>query len=416
MALTIAEAFGELGITIQRPQILQMEKVCTYFTLKKTHPLTLHGIALGVDPIAFMTSDYDALFDIFGLSAKTIEKLVYEIPAIDRNFAVISDPFNLFSMWLVHLAPIYIKDKRICHNFQMQVLRYYHYKIFTSVVNNSFRHGTNPGIMAATIARLTRKSDIIRYESWYTLIDTHCEKILDPQDRFYHTVITATPDDAFLRVIGESQTALRAKIVTFAQAYYEAYSAGDSVGSVSSVSTNDEGEKILIQTASVIESASQSMVSEILNPNTFVHDIAIHDIVTYGSDAVSARMLKTALLKINETAVLQAASRTFDQVKTDKEGTLYIGVRVLVMEILRSMVRLCRSRRVNMGNHQLVFKTMRDVYQSSRSQDTDILDIKRSVEHLIDPLNITSNDASKSALRLCVIYYILYRTILKMKT
>ena len=411
---SISEQFGDLGLTISHAQIAAMEKLVVHFELRRTHPLTLDGPYLGCDPIAFKDSDTNALFDLFKIRKQDVELKIRSIPSIDRNFVVISDPFNLLTMWLVHLAPIFIKNKTVCHQFSFNVLRYYHYRIFTSVVNNSFRHGANRGVMEATIASLSRKSDIIRYESWKRLIEAHCEKILDPQDRFYKTLMDGAPDDLFLRVISESQTALRAKIVTFAGAYYETHAAGDSIGSRSSTTETAEGERIIAQTASVIESATQAMVLEILNPNMFVHDSSITDVAATFT-TISPRMLKTALLRINETAVLQTSARTFDKVTTSAEGPLYIGVRTLVIEILRSMIRLARERRINIANHAEVFVEMRKAYTSSRNQDADISAVKRSVAYLTDPFNITSNDASRSALRLAVIYYLLYRTLLKMK-
>lgn len=414
MTSLIKENFGQLSITISKKEIVQMEKLSVFWGLRKTHPLTLDGPYLGVDPIAFTTSDYNALFDVFGLHVKDVEKVIRNTPSINRSFVVTSDPFNLLSLWIVHLAPIYIKDQRICRDFQMNVLRYLHWKFFSSIVNNTFRYGTNRGVCEAVIASLSRKSDIIRLESWRRLIESHVEKIVDPKDRFYQTIVDGSPDDMFLRVISESQTSIRAKIITFANAYYETHAAGDSMGFVSSIAQNEEGEKIIAQTASVIDSSSSAMLSEILNPNMFVHDISIEDVSKLFT-TISPRMLKTALLKINETAILQASSRTFDKVKNDKDGTLYIGVRVLIIEIIKSMIRLCRFKKVNMGNKAKVFETMKNIYASSRNLDSDILNIKRSISHLVDPFNITVNDASKSALRLAVIYYVVYRTIQKMK-
>lgn len=414
MHTTIAEGFGDLGITISNTQIAEVEKLVVHFTLRKTHPLTFSGPYLGADPIAFTSSDYTALFDVFKIHQKDVELVIRNIPAIDRNFNVISDPFNLLAIWLCHLAPIYIKDKRICRDFMMNILRYYHYRIFCSLVNNFFRHGTNRGIMEATIASLNNKSDIIRLGSWNKIIESHVERMVDSHDRFLKVIIDGSPDDLFLRIISDSQTAIRAKVKTVANSYYEAYSAGDSIGSFSSISENDDGEKILAQTASVVDSATAAMVAEILNPNMFINDVSVNDVAQIFS-TISPRMLKTALLKINEVAVLQTSNKLFDKVKTDKEGTLYIGVRVLIIEIIRSMIRICRLRKINLGSRAKVFDEMRKIYSSSRNMDPDILAVKRSISILVDEFNITTNEASKSALRLGVIYYILYRTIGKMK-
>jgi len=415
MSITINEGLGDLGITITHQQILEMEKLAVHFTMRKTHPLTFSGPYLAVDPVAFTTSDYNALFDVFHIHKKDVELKIREIPSIDKNFNVTSDPFNILCLWLCHLAPIYIKDKRICNDFMSNVLRYFHYRIFCSVVNNSFKHGANRAIAEAHVSSLTKKSDVIRLGSWNAVIESHVEKMLDPNDRFYKTIIDGFPDDMFLRVISESQTALRAKLVTYASGYYEVYKSGDSIGSSSSIAENDEGEKILAQTASVVDSATAAMVAEIVNVNTFIHDVSINDVADMFT-TISPRMLKTALLRINETAVLQASSRKFDEVKKTKEGMLYIGLRGLTVEIIRSMIRICRVRRINLGSSAKVFEEMRKAYSASRQSDSDILDVKRSIANIVDSFNITVNQASQSALRLAVIYYILYRVIQKLKT
>lgn len=412
--MNISEGFGELGITISNQQIIQTERLVTSFLLRGTNPLTFNGIELGVNPVAFKTTDYNALFDIFKIHPKDIETKIRNIPSIDQSFNVTSDPFNLLCFWLCHLAPIYIRDKRVAHNFMTNILRYFLYKIFCSVVNNSFRHGTNKGVMAATISAMTLKSDIIRLESWKLLIDTHVERILDPKDRVYQTIVDAQPDEVFLSTIAKQQTALRSKIVTFAQAYYDTHAAGDSIGSISAISTNADGEKIIAQTASVIASATSSMVSEILNPNMFVHEVSVKDISNMFSN-VSASMLRTALLRINTEAVLQTSARTFDKVDVKKDVKTYIGIRALVNEIIRSTVSHCRTKQINLGNKAKVFKTMRDVYTSSRSLDTDISNVKHSVATLVDPFNITVNVPSQAALRLAVIFYIIYRLLGHMK-
>jgi hypothetical protein len=130
---------------------------------------------------------------------------------------------------------------------------------------------------------------------------------------------------------------------------------------------------------------------------------------------VSASMLRQALLRINTEAVLQTSARTFDKVIIQKDVVTYVGVRALIVEIIRSTIRMCRTKNVNMGNKGKVFKTMRDVYQSSRSLDNDISNVKHSVAMLVDPFNITVNVPSQAALRLAVIYYIVYRTLNHMK-
>jgi hypothetical protein len=227
--------------------------------------------------------------------------------------------------------------------------------------------------------------------------------------------LSASPDEAFLRLISDNQTSLGNKIVLIAQKYYETHRDGGSVKTSTSVGENDEGEKIVAQLSSVIDSATSAMVSEVLSPGAFISESAITD-VQHLSTSVSRNSLRQALLKLNEAAVIQAASRKFDLVEERKDGTVYVGIRHLMKEIIRSMVKLAKDRRINMANQGKLFRELKDAYTSSRNTDPDIAIIKRSMGLLIDDFGISSNAATQASLRLSVIYYILYRTLLKMKT
>ncbi len=412
--LSIPEAFGKLSLTIDKSHVFKLEKMLIYFLSRETHPLTFNGMTLGVHPIAFKDADYNALFDLFQLKKQDVEKTIRQCQAIDRNFAVTSDPYNLLIFWLFHLAPQFLKEKQLCQQFQFNLIKFFLLKVFCSVTNNSFRYGANESIMMVAISELTLKSDVIRLGSWDALLDSHAERLIDPKDRFYKILVNLENDDAFLRVIAETQTSIRAKIVTFAQNYYLAHSKGDRIDYKSSVAQNAEGEKILAQTASVIDSATQGMIAELLNSQLFVNDVAVTDVANLYK-SISARMLKMALLKINETAIFQTSQRQFDEIKQVNNKTIYVGLRVLTIELIRSMISVCRKRRVNMGNKALVFETMRNIYTSSRTTDPDILNIKNSVSELVDSFKITSVTATSSTLKLAVISYLLYRTIDKMK-
>lgn len=89
--MNISEGFGELGITITRQQISEMEKLAVHFPLRKTHPLTFDGPYLGVDPVAFLPSDYNALFDVFKIHRKDVDDKIKAISSINRSFNVTSD-------------------------------------------------------------------------------------------------------------------------------------------------------------------------------------------------------------------------------------------------------------------------------------------------------------------------------------
>lgn len=411
----IQPAFNSLGIVVDRAKIRAVQSMVLHFRLRDTNLLTLNGMLLACDPIAFKTQDRSALFHIFGIEERDVANLIKKIPTIDRSHNVESDPFNLLCFWLIHLGYVYLDDARIRHDFQMAICQYYHYKLFTSIVNNSFRHGANRGIMQATINSLTKKSDIVRYESWGALIDAHCEKFLEDTGENGRGLEKASPDELVKRWITGTQTALRNKIVLIAKTYYEAHKNGDTIGYSSSVSEDAEGEKIIAQTASVVDSVMLEMVRDVTVLNMWLDDTDIA-LVANNYSALTPKMLKTFLSLFSEEAVHQMSSRTFDLVKSKKGSpdVLYVGIRAFLFEIVRSSLRFCRLKKLNPAQKATCTTALRDVYASSRNTDVDILNIKNSMAHLISTFRVEYNETAMSAMKLAMIQYIILRVFRKL--
>lgn len=409
----IKTGFSKLGITIDQRRVRMMHDLAIRFRLRNENVLVFNGMELGVHPIAFKTSDRTALFAIFDIEESDVRAIIRATPSINKAHNVESDAFNLFCFWLIHLGYVYLDDDRVREGFQMSVLQYFHYKIFTSVVKNSFRHGANPGIMQATINSLMKKSDIVKLESWGAVIDDRCTKTLSKDGLFYNDLKRGSPDDRFIYAVTGTQTAIRNKIVLFAKAYYDAYSNGDKVSTTSMIAEDSEGEKIIAQTASVVESVQAQLVADVVSLPAWLDESVIANVAATFS-ALTTNMLQTALSQFSEEAVFQMSSRKFDVVKIQGNVTYYLGIRALLTEIVRSSLRFCRIKNINPANKVASFTALKHVYTSSRTQERDILDVKESMGKLIETMRIDYSDTAKSALRLAIIQYILIRMFQKM--
>ena len=269
--------------------------------------------------------------------------------------------------------------------------------------------------MDAAIEGMSRKPDIVRLESWVEIIDKHVENILDPTKPTYKILQTATPDDAFVDIAPKAQTAIRNKIVGFAVAYYGAYAAGERIRTSSSLVETRDGERIIAQTADVIDTTMNNMVSDALSPHTWINESYVRTIANQSS-AISPTMLRKALQLFSQTAAQQSRQRKLDKVIPAKGSTppIYVGIRALIFEIVRSSVRFCRVKNINMGRKFQVLSDLKDAYSSSRNQDPDILAIKESVSYFFKGSDIAFSPAAQSAIRLSLIQYILLKMLHKM--
>lgn len=411
----LKEKLSELQITISPKQIKEMIAMERGFRLYRTNILTFNGPYLGCDPISFKTSDTNALYHLFQTDPHQIRALINQIPAINTSFNVESDPFNVLCFWLMHLAFLYIEKEKTRYEFMTAVCRYFHYRVFTSTVNNSFPYGANKSVMDAAIKGMSKKPDIVRLESWGAIIDKHVENILDPHKQTYKILQTATPDDAFVDLAPKAQTAIRNKIVGFAVAYYDAHEAGESIRSNSSLVETRDGERIIAQIAETVDTTMNGLVADVLTPHTWVNDTYVN-MVAARSSAITPAMLKKALQVFSEEAAQQSRQRLLDKVIPAKGDTptIYVGIRVLLFEIVRSSLRLCRMRGINPGRKLQMLNELKDAYSASRSQDPDIASVKASVAYFFQNTDISYSETARTAIRLATIQYIIVKMLYKM--
>lgn len=412
---TLKDKLSELQITITPKQIKAMLALEHNFRLYRTNIMVFNGPYLGVYPISFKTSDTNALYHLFEVDPVQIRELIRQIPAINTDFNVQSDPFNVLCFWLMHLAFLYIDKERTRYEFMTAVCKYFHYRVFTSTVNNSFRVGAIKSVMDAALASMSKKPDIIRYESWGAIIDKHVEHILSPSSDSYRIIKNASPDKDFAELAGKAQTAIRNKIVGFAVVYYDVFKKGDRIRTTSSLSETADGERIIAQTASVIDTTMNAMVTDVLSPHTWLSE---RDIVRVASQftAITPAMLRNALTTFSEEAAKQSRQRTLDKILPARgdRPVIYVGIRVFLFELIRSSLRFCDMRQINPGRKLEMFNELRDTYASSRNQDPDVRSIKESVTYFFDKSEIGYSDTARPALRLAVIQYILMKMLYKM--
>ena len=405
----VVDALSQLGIKITNKQIAQMESAVIHFEIRGSNPLTLNGQTIGVYPIAFIDSDRSALFHIFGIEESDMRDAIEAIPTIQKEWKVASDPFNVLCAWVMHLAFIYIRQDRIRHAFLMNVAKYLHYRFFTSIVNHNFIHGANEGVMQAAINSLSRKYDLVVYGSWRKTIEARCEDLISNKSIHYDVLQTGSPDKAFVYLLSDIQSRLRDKIGNITEIYYTFHREGVTIDTQSTVKTDADGEKILTQKTSVFDSTITNMTQEILNLVSFLDSDDIKLVTSKGS-SVSPDLLRAVIVDMSELAASQVASRQFDQVEKTKHGTIDVGMRVLIANLLRTSYAFCINNGVNMNSKIAIYQALRNAYSSSRIADPDILRVRNSMANFVDKLGRTKREATLSALRICVIMYVVVRS------
>ncbi len=408
MTLSIHTAFATLAIELTPQRIQQFEYMVAAWELRKSHALALNSQALGVHAIAFTDADRQAFFDLVAVDPKDLKLLIQKISAINQDFRVISDPFNLLSIWLMHLAYGQISDHSVRASFMLAVAKYLHYRFFTSLVNHFYPHGVNEKVMTATIMHLSKKFDIIIYGTWRKAIEARCLDLISASSIHRSVFEHADNDVKFLYVLSDIQTRVRDKIKNVTNEYHVSLDRGDAVKS-HAATIEVEGEKMLVHTTSTLDIMVYNLSIEILTPRLFADNQTITAIAKQFTN-ISEDMLRTALLKMVDIANDQRDGGHLDQVSVNDGQAIYIGMRVLIKHLIQKSYRYCMRNGVNITNNAAIYLKLKNVYASSRINDEDILANKQSVSYLVDTINMSRRETTKSSLRLAILLYILMRS------
>lgn len=410
----IKPAFDTLGIKLTSDLCRKFHHLVVQWETRGVQPLCLNSQLIGIHTIVFTDADRAALFHIVGLTEPQVKAVVAKIPTIDKTRRVSSDSFNLLSVWLLHLG-LSIKDPREQNQFRLDVAKYLHYKFFTSLVNHYLPHGADESVMLAAITSMNRRFDLIVHGSWRATIEARCEDLisLDPDKNIHETTMEKmAPDQMVLYVVTDTQTRIRDKVGNICEIYYNFHKDGVKIKSVSATGIDSEGEKFLIQRVSTLDTAVTAVTTDLMSVNNFLETKLIDGLSKQFND-VSPALLRAALEVMVQIAVSQARERTLDDVKTKPGGMFeYVGMRVLVREIIQTSIEYCAKNGIDLSSRASVFHAIRNRYASSQIKDARILSVKESVESFVDALGKTSRPATKASLRLAIIMYVITKCLL----
>jgi hypothetical protein len=406
----IQEFSKELKIDITPNKIKSLHQLLVSFEIRDKHPLTLNSQLFGVNPITFNSTDIKEFFDIFGIDRSEMIQLIKNIPSIDTNFKVASDPFNLLVTWLLHISSVNRKlDKRSKDKFQVDLILLWHYKFFTSLITYNFPYGANENIMQTTINNLSNKYDIIRYGSWRDVLLVRSLDLLSRDSIHLNTIYKYDIDKKIIYLITDTQSRIRDKVKKIVSAYHQTKEVGDFISSYKSVGELDS-EKVLSNQVSTFDMMINGICLEVNNVYSFV-DSKLVELVSSMFKNIRPDMLKYLLIQFSELSAIQTKEGKVNEIVKDKNGEdIYVGSRILISTLIQKSYRFCIKNRVNMSSKLEILNTIKNLYSSSRISDDELVRVKESISHFVVTHGKIKREATICSLRIAFILYILTKT------
>lgn len=343
----------------------------------------------------------------FGISNSEMKQIIREIPTIDDNFVVASDPFNVFAIWVTYNILNSKLDGKLKYQAAQATILLLHYKFFTSLVNYRFKYPANEAAMITTYEAISNKFDIKVLGTWKRVMEKGADDAIDPSGIHGKTWATFDNDLKIIYIITDIQSRLRSKINLFYEAYMQVKTEGDLIGSYDTVGTDTEGQKQIMANEYGIDIAVSSVYQDCMSVSRIV-DIKAMRLAVALFSSIRLDQLKQLIIAFSEECVKLAKLGADDKIIKNKEtgADLLIGGHILIQSIIQQSYRYCRNNNIDIAIPSKFIRGVKDVYTSSRINEPGILRVRDSVLYYVTTLQRSTRESTVTALKAAFIIYI----------
>jgi len=399
----IKDLFDELLVDVVFDHTLYA-KVCdmeAHFVNKKQEHIEFFGGNLtGVEVVRFTESDRDHLFhDVLKFDESELKEKLYALqdehgkPLINQEWMVVSDPFNIASIWLIHgFDRSKILNTQQRHEAKVRVACYLIYKFLTSLMYRYFKFPADRETAQATYAALSYKYALKKFGSWGETIRDLAEKAVE-KGSIYSAVVEKMDDDAkVIRMIGDLQGRVRDMLKNIYAEFLRAHNSGHKIVSISSLVESD-GELILkdnVKSPGVYARYLKGIVSD---KNTFIRPELV-DVITSVMHTLSPRLL------------LQTLQWTSDNYLKVKDNRIEKAIDIVLEHAIEYM---SVNRTVARSDLADMIDKLRGAYMSSRSTDHKLLEARKLIAQIVRDATDSRNESMIATVRTAWMLYTVAR-------
>lgn len=450
----VKEAFEtNFPITITEELAKSIIRYVEYYETRGTHASAFNTYTLGIHPCVFTKNDAEGYFELFNTDGKSIteydvknfilkntkgnkvfgidvnkipksdysnivsttdiRRTVKNLDAINSNFRVMSDPFNLFIPYVLYKlqqADIKLNIKYLAQFKSIMLLQY---KFFTSLVNYRFPYKPDEAVMQAMYENLSNKFDLKVYGTWRRVFEIRAEQLLSPNSLHRSVIDGFDVDKDITYFITDLNNRVRSQVNNITSKFHEAKANNDRIEEYGTIGTDKEGEKVVLGTLSAYDAMATNIYNDSLNINKFLDDRYIRLISGSGGTNVGLfsnlnhTAFKNFLISFSEYAVMQTKAGKQNLTRKINGVELLLGPEILIHTIIQKSYRFCVQSNVDINNKQAILRAVKDVFSSSRIADEGILQIRNSMAKLVIDLQSSRREVVMSALRIAFVVYII---------
>lgn len=353
------------------------------------------GNLLGVDRIRFYSTDRDQWFDeILQIDEAYLQECIRAVPAVDKDWRVAGDAFNLSVIWFVHRAMIDFGTKdKIAYEAMVEALIMLQFRFITSAYTNFFRQPVDEAAAEATYAASSMKFRIRQLGTWGAVLRARAEDYLSKESTHARTLQKFEDDQAVMYVVTDISTRIR-KMIKDQYAILDRIRSGNLRIQTTSGSIELDGEKIIRDVVSTYTSARYYLLDVAGNESSLIKldliDVVL-DIMTTAS--------KQALLDILVSMARTPTGKQRDVVESLLEDTLLYCFEYIA------------KHRIRFTDVGFILSKMRSMITSSKSEDPQLMDLRARIEKYAKRHTHLKASSALASVRTAFMLYVLLRAL-----
>ncbi len=394
---TIASAFAEGadGFKVTTKLLKNIVSYSKQIKSRDDHINFFGGNLLGTDRIRFYTTDRDRWFDdILEVDEEYLKQCLHKVPAINTDWVVSSDVFNISCIWLVHeiMRTFGTRDK-LAYEAMVEVLVMLQFRFLTSIYSNYFRKPVDEEAAIATYAALTLKFKLRQLGSWGDLLRDRAESYLEKQSPHYDALTRFDDDEKVIYVVTDLQTRTRKTIKDMYAVLDKVRSNNLRVQTAASTLVLD-GDKIIRDRVSCYNVSRDYLFDVSGNTTSFIKRELV-DVVLDIMGTVSEANFLDILMSISNTPT----GRGRDEVEWMMDNTLIHAFNYIA------------KNRITFNDVGYILVKMRALYMSSKTTDPLLLSLRTRIEKYAKRHSKLTSPAALASARTSIMLYFLLRAL-----
>ena len=367
----------------------------------ENHILFFGGHLLGVYPVSFTDEDRTKWFnEVLGVDELVLRPHLIKIPAINEEFQVSSDTWNLSAIWILHRIynekklPTAIKQSTMQHVAAMLQC-----KFLTSLLSHYFKYPADPGKAEATYNGLSEKYNIKKYKTYGNFLMSNANIIVDKHWNYFDVIDTMRKDLRVVAALNGIQNGIRSMVKYIYGEFMKVHSSGTKYLSNSSILEHDGGA--IIKDKLDLSSDYGRYIKDIISDkNSFIKEELIRVILNLVPN-MPERLFRLCLENVTKQ-YFGSGIKTIDLI-LDK--TL-----VHAYDYFMTNTNILSDKTVDLAE---ILQRLKGIYTSSRATDQDLKDLRKITEKFVEKAIENKVSTNVSSVRTGFLSYIMARTLTK---